>query len=92
MRATSAYQSALCFGRAVLGLHVDGHQAELRAVAVGPLEVVEQRPGEVALDRYAVFHGLVHLAEVAGDVLETVGVDDAAVDADRCRALPRRSR
>src|SRR5690349_8681395 len=38
---------------AALGVVVDVHQAEPLGVAEGPLEVVEQRPGEVALQRHA---------------------------------------
>src|SRR5512143_2861489 len=38
---------------ALEGLGIDGEEAELRAVAVEPLEVVEERPVEVAGNRNA---------------------------------------
>src|SRR6476646_5162285 len=38
--------------QASLGLVVDVHEPEALAVAPGPLEVVHQRPGEVALQRH----------------------------------------
>ena len=43
-RSGRAYQSKERFGRALLGLVVDVHQAEALGVALGPLEVVHQRP------------------------------------------------
>src|SRR3569623_507283 len=54
-------------GRALEGLEVHRHQAEVLAVAGGPLEIVEQRPVEVAVDLDAFVHALAHAVERLGD-------------------------
>src|SRR5580692_10117658 len=57
---------------ALEGLAVDGNEAEFRPVAVGPFEVVEQAPREVAADVDAV-------VQTAANTPERVGVERHAL-------------
>ena len=57
--------------------HLD--DAEAGCVAVGPLEVVEQRPHEVAVDRHAVAERAVEPGEVVGDVGDAVAIVDSPI-------------
>src|SRR5690242_7010464 len=65
--------------RARLGGVVDSHDAEALPVAVGPLEVVHQRPHEVPLHPRARGDGGVHGGEVFAQVGGAFGVGDAPV-------------
>ena len=67
------------FGRAFLGLKIDVDDAEPLGVALAPLEVVDQRPDIVAVDRDAGLDGAVDLGEVVPDVFEAARVLDLAV-------------
>src|SRR5690606_30522220 len=66
-------------GRALLRLEVHVYDAEALRVAVGPLEVVQQRPGEVAAHVHALAHGLVHRAQVLPQVGDALRVVHAAL-------------
>src|SRR5690606_878820 len=66
-------------GRALLRLEVHVHDAEALRVAIGPLEVVQQRPGEVAAHVHALVHGLVEHAQVLAQVGDALRVVDAAL-------------
>src|SRR5919106_5999199 len=57
-----------------LRLAVDGDQAERRAVAERPLEVVEQRPVEVAAHVEAVVQAATHATQRLADVLDALVV------------------
>ena len=67
------------FGGAFLGFKIDVDDAEPLGVALGPLEVVDQRPDVVAVDRDAGLDGAVDLGEVGPDVIEAAHVLDLAV-------------
>ena len=67
------------FGGAFLGLKIDVDDAEPLGVALAPLEVVDQRPDIVAVDRDAGLDGAVDLGEVVPDVFEAARVLDLAV-------------
>src|SRR3954447_4004067 len=67
--------------RALLCAVVDVDQAEALVVAVGPLEVVQQGPGEVAGQRGALAGGRGAGGEVALQVVLAFGVVDRAVRA-----------
>src|SRR5262245_36304555 len=69
--------------RSLLGLVVDVDQAKALGEAEAPLEVVEDRPDEVAAHRGAVGEGLVGRGDVAGEVADADGVAHAAVGAGR---------
>src|SRR3954469_17650822 len=56
---------------------VDVDDAEPLAVAVGPLEVVHERPDEVALERDAVGDRLLRAGQVRGEERRPLGVVDA---------------
>src|SRR5580765_557610 len=64
--------------RARLRLVVDVDQAEAVLVALGPLEVVEDRPVEVALDRDAGRDRRRQLAQVARHEVDAIGIVHAA--------------
>ena len=64
---------------ALLGLVVDVDQAEALLVAVGPLEVVEQRPGVVAGHRHAVLDRARELEQVAVHEVDALRIVDLAV-------------
>ena len=61
-------------GRALLRGVVAVHDAETPLVAVLPLEVVDEGPEEVALDRHAVGHRPVQFAQVVAQVVAAVQV------------------
>ena len=65
-------------GRASLRAEGDVDDAEPFLVALGPLEVVEQRPEEIATDVVALGHGSVQLDQVAPQILAAVQVEDFA--------------
>jgi hypothetical protein len=67
------------FGGAGLGGVVDADEAEACRVAVGPLEVVEEGPGEVAADVGPAGAGLGDGRQMGGEVGGAVGVVDEAV-------------
>ena len=67
------------FGGAFLGFKVDVDDTEPLGVALGPLEVVDQRPDVVAVNRDAGLDGAVDLGEVVFDVIEAARVPDLAV-------------
>src|SRR5690348_12451545 len=56
------------FGRPALGGVVDVDDPEALAVALGPLEVVEERPEEIAPDVVALGEGPVEADEVLAEV------------------------
>jgi hypothetical protein len=56
--------------------------AEAMLVALGPLEVVHQRPVKVALDRHTVADGPVQFAQVARKKIDAGFVVHVAVDRD----------
>ena len=64
---------------------VDVNKAEALRVAVGPFEIVEQRPGEVAGDRGARTDGLGTGVEVLLQVGDAVEVIDGAISGDVVR-------
>ena len=70
--------SAAELRRALLGAERDVDDAEPFVVALGPLEVVEQRPDEIAADVVALGDGPVQLDQVAAQVLAAIQVDDLA--------------
>ena len=74
--------------RALLGRVVDVDQAEAVLVALGPLEVVEDRPVEVGLDGDAGGDRGGQLAQVAGGEVDAGRIVDRAVGRDPV-ALPR---
>ncbi len=79
--------------RALQRLVVDVHQAEALGEAVGPFEVVEQRPGEVAADVGALPDRVVHGAQMLAQVVDTQRIfEHRAFDAAADRRTPRRSR
>ena len=59
-------------------VHVD--EAEPRAIALGPLEVIEQRPGEIAADVDSPGDDVRDRADVSLEVLRPYRVEDRAVD------------
>src|ERR1022692_407771 len=65
--------------RALPGAEVDVHEAESLVVALGPLEVVHQRPGQVAAYVDAGRDGLVQCPEVAVQVPDPRLVIDGPV-------------
>src|SRR5690606_7667659 len=67
------------FGNSPLGLVVHVDQTEPFSVTPGPLEVVQQRPGEVALQRDARLDGGVAGTQVGVDEGHPVPVVDGAV-------------
>src|SRR5690606_29015936 len=67
------------FGNSPLSLVVHVDQTETLAVTPGPLEIVQQRPGEVPLERNARLDGGVACAQVSVDVGHPVPVVDGAV-------------
>src|SRR5436190_23054522 len=62
------------FDDASLRRVVNVHQAEPLAVAPAPLEVVQQRPYEITLQRYPLRDRLAAGAQVCGEVRRPVGV------------------
>ncbi len=74
----SRYQRALCFGVRTWVVVVHVHQAEPLRVAVGPLEVVQQRPGEVAAHVRAPLPRRRHRGDVRGQVRRAVRVGHVA--------------
>ena len=78
--------------RALERLEVDVDQPEALAVAVAPLEVVHQRPHEVAAQVDAVGDRPVRGAEVAVEVRDPIRVGDAPVGRRPRRRRRRRSR
>ena len=79
-RATSREPPAV-LDRARLGGVVDGDDPEPLPVAVGPLEVVHQRPHEVPVHPGARGDGGVHGGEVFAQVGGALGIGDAPVGA-----------
>src|SRR5689334_21825096 len=67
--------------RAPLRLVVDVHEAEALVVAIGPLEVVEQRPGEVSGEGDALAGRRGTGGEVLLQVPRALGAVDGAVGA-----------
>ena len=68
------------------------HDAESFLVALGPLEVVEERPEEIAPDIIALGDGPVYLDQVASHLLAAVEVDDFAGGTEvvvKCRSAFR---
>ena len=82
---TREYQWALCFGRPPLRLVVDVDQAEPLRVALGPLEVVQQRPVEVPAQVDARLDRVVRGPQVGVEERDAVGVDDVTAVADDVR-------
>src|SRR5882724_425879 len=64
------------FGSALLGFVVDSDDSEPLLVAVGPLEVVHQGPGEVSTHIRACLAGLGDSADVLLEVLHSIEVPD----------------
>ena len=60
--------------RTLKAIEVNVHQPEALIVAAGPLEVIDQRPGEIAAYVRAARDGFVHRAEVAVQVGGAAGV------------------
>src|SRR3546814_2361167 len=52
-------------GGAAEGLEIDPHQSEMFRIAAGPLEIVEERPIDVAMHGNAVLHARPHGLERA---------------------------
>ena len=68
-----------CLGVALLGLKVDVEQAVALVVAVGPGELVLQRPHKVAVDVHAAVDCLEDPCEMLTHVVDARGVVDKAV-------------
>src|SRR4051812_3437713 len=69
-------------GNALLRLVVDVHQAEALLVPVGPLEVVEDRPGEVARHRQPFAQGAPELEQRAVHEVDPLRIVDLTVEED----------
>ena len=67
------------FDGALLVLEIDVGEAEALAVALGPLEVVEQAPGVVAADVGALGDGASEPVKVLAEIVGAAGVADDAV-------------
>src|SRR5215831_728955 len=65
--------------RAALSLVVHVHETEAGCIALGPLEVVEQRPDEVAAHVHPGVHGFAHGPQVPVEEIDALGVVDEAV-------------
>src|SRR6516164_5411270 len=68
--------------RALLRLEVHIVDAEALRVAIGPFEVVEQAPEEVALHRIALSYGAMQMGDVVAQVHHAINVVDAAGGVD----------
>ena len=68
-----------CLGITRLGLKVDVEQAVALVVAVGPGELVLQRPHKVTVDVYAAVDRLENPCEMLTHVVDARGVVDKAV-------------
>ena len=75
------YHWPLSFRRALLSLEIHMDQAEAAYVAFGPFEVIQQAPGEVALERNALVHRRLRGEQVSRQVAATLNVVDVAVGA-----------
>lgn len=60
-------------------LVIDVHQPESLSVAMGPLEVVEEAPHEVAPYVDTVLDRPMHLPEVSVDELDSIGVVERTI-------------
>ncbi len=83
-RQTHSQQSRLVPERAILqnallGLIVGPDDAETLQIALGPLEVVHERPDKVAGQRHAVFDGALRHREVLAQIVEPSLIVDLAV-------------
>ena len=78
--------------RAQLGVVVDPDDAEALAVSERPLEVVEQRPCEVAPQIDALFDRCVRRGEMVAQVLDAARDRRPRRRGRRCRPTPSRSR
>src|SRR6478609_7869568 len=74
---------AAALERAPLRVVVHAHDPEALVVAAAPLEVVHQRPREVAADVHAVGDRAGHGLDVAVEVRDAVGVVDQPVAGGR---------
>src|SRR3546814_12788700 len=85
-------------GGAAEGLEIDPHQSEMFRIAAGPLEIVEERPIDVAMHGNAVLHarppGLERAVNEYDPPRIVVGRDAAFGDIDRTTVpfLPDRER
>src|SRR5512135_93529 len=61
---------------------IDVDDAESLAVALGPLEVVQERPEEIAAQVEAFGHGAVERDQIIAQVLAAVEVEDRAAGGD----------
>ena len=68
-----------CLGIALLGLKVDVEQAVALVIAVGPGELVLQRPHKVAVDVHTAVDRLEDPREMLAHVIDARGVVDKAV-------------
>lgn len=66
-------------GYALERLVVDANDPETLGVAVRPLEVVEETPHEIAVDRHACLDGASHGPEVEAQIVDAGGIVDIRV-------------
>src|SRR5688572_1695011 len=71
--------------RALLRLVVDVDETEAILVALAPLEVVEDRPVEVAGDRHAFRRGALEAAEIVREEVDALRIVHLAVEVDEVR-------
>jgi len=80
-----------CLGDPLLRLIVDVDQTEPLAVSLSPLEVVQERPNEVAPQIDTVHNGLSRCPEVSTEIADPVDVNDLALAVEEiiegCAAL-----
>src|SRR6266498_4390304 len=77
--------------RPLMRLVIDVDDPETPRVAVTPLEVVEQRPDEVATELHPLLHCFSHRAQMPTQVLDTRWILDLPINRDRrvveCRSV-----
>ena len=73
------------FDGSLKSFKIDINDAEAHAVAISPLKVIREGPGQIAQDRYAVLNCLVDLAEVVVNITDAAFIADAPVKIDIIR-------